>query len=293
MRVTQRTIALTSLQGLYRNQEAVNRLQQQLTSGRTISRPSDDPTGTNKSMITRADTANAAQYTRNITDGTAQLATTDSTLQSMLEQSRKVRSLIVQAASTGSMNQPAADAVRTEIEGLRESLLGLANTVVQGRPIFGGPTGGTAAYAADGSFIGRDGAISRRVSARESIRVDISGPEAFGSGPTGLFGVVERAAAAAGARDSADLQTALNDLDAVMETMLTATAEIGTRAARMDRAAGSNADLQLTLKQQLAGIEEVDLPKTIMELNLQQVGYQVALQATAQVIQPTLADFLR
>ena len=294
MRVTQRSIALTSLQGLYRNQEAVGRLQQQLTSGTTISRPSDSPTGTNKSMITRADAAGAAQHARNIADGTAFLDTTDSTLQSMLAQTRQVRSLVVQAASTGGTGQASAEALRTELSGLRDSLLGLANTVVQGRPVFGGPTGGTAAYRPDGTFVGRSGApLTRSVSDREDIRIDVTGPEAFGSGSDDLFAVVERAAVAAGVRDDAGLQTALEEIDGVMERMLTAAADIGTRAARMERAGQANTDLQLTLKQRLAGIEDVDLPKTIMELNLQQTSYEVALQATAQVIQPSLADFLR
>ena len=61
----------------------------------------------------------------------------------------------------------------------------------------------------------------------------------------------------------------------------------------MEAAADVNADLQLTLSSQLAGVEDIDIAKTIMDLNQQQVGYQAALQATAQVIQPTLVDFLR
>ena len=53
MRITQRAVALTSLQGLNRNLDAVGRLQQQLTSGRLINAPSDSPTGTNRAMQTR------------------------------------------------------------------------------------------------------------------------------------------------------------------------------------------------------------------------------------------------
>ena len=57
MRITQRAVALTSLQGLNRNLDAVGKLQQQLTSGRLINAPSDSPTGTNRAMQTRADQA--------------------------------------------------------------------------------------------------------------------------------------------------------------------------------------------------------------------------------------------
>lgn len=37
----------------------------------------------------------------------------------------------------------------------------------------------------------------------------------------------------------------------------------------------------------------IDLPKTIMEMQLQQASYQAALAAGARVIQPSLIDFLR
>ena len=60
MRITQRAVALTSLQGLNRNLSAVGKLQEQLTSGRQINKPADSPTGTNRAMQTRNDQADAA-----------------------------------------------------------------------------------------------------------------------------------------------------------------------------------------------------------------------------------------
>jgi flagellar hook-associated protein 3 FlgL len=52
-------------------------------------------------------------------------------------------------------------------------------------------------------------------------------------------------------------------------------------------------DRLLTVTSQLSDIEDVDLPKTIMEMQLQQSSYQAALAASAKVIQPSLIDFLR
>ena len=101
MRITQRAVALTSLQGLNRNLDAVGKLQQQLTSGRLINAPSDSPTGTNRAMQTRADQAAVAQQARNITDAKSWLEQTDSTLQEMLDTARRVRDLTVQGLSTG------------------------------------------------------------------------------------------------------------------------------------------------------------------------------------------------
>src|SRR3954467_8544296 len=104
MRITQRAVTLNGLQGLNSNLAALNKLQNQLTSGTTISKPSDSPTGTNTSMIARQAIASADQYSRNINDGTTFLDATDSALQDMLGQVRRVRDLTVQPRMVGSVS---------------------------------------------------------------------------------------------------------------------------------------------------------------------------------------------
>ena len=300
MRITQRAIVQTSLQGLNGNLAAVQKLQQQLTSGRTISKPSDSPTGTNTSMLTRQGIAGNDQYARNISDGKTFLDSTDSAIQDVLAQVRRVRDLTVQALNEGASSAGSQQAIATEVGGLRESMLGQANQVVQGRPLFGGVTTGNKAYDAAGAYIGIGGTggiavqpLERRISDVETVRVDITGPEAFGDPASGkdLFSVVNNVVAHVG--DQTQLSADLKDLDGVINGLLAAAADVGTRSTRMETAASVNTGQALSLKTQLSNTEDVDLPKTIMELQMQQTGYQAALQATAQAIQPTLLDYLR
>jgi flagellin-like hook-associated protein FlgL len=293
MRITQRAVALTSLQGLNRNLDAVGKLQQQLTSGRLISAPSDSPTGTNRAMQTRADQAANDQQTRNITDAKSWLEQTDSSLQAMLDTARRVRDLTVQGSSTGSNTAESASAIATEVKSLREGLLSLANRTIGGRPLFGGVTPGSKAYDTSGTYVGQAGPpVTRRVSDTEVVRVDTTGPEAFGPAGADLFAIVDKIATDVVANPAA-LATHLTDLDTVMKGMLTAVADVGSRAARVEREEQVNADRGLTLSSQLAETENIDLPNTIMRLQMQQVGYQAALSATAKALQPTLMDYLR
>jgi flagellar hook-associated protein 3 FlgL len=299
MRITQRAVTLTSLQGLYTNLGAVSKLQQQLTSGKTISKPSDDPTGTNTALITRQGIAGNAQQARNISDGKTFLNATDSALQDMLSQVQKVRDLTVQAMNDGSLDASAQGDIATQVTGLRQSLLGQANQVVQGHPLFGGVTSGAVAYDTTGKYVGAgDGTnqatwTMRRVSDVESVRVDVTGPEAFGDPASGkdLFAVVGGIAAHVG--NTGALQTDLGDLDAVIKKMTTALADIGTRSDRMDTAAQVNTATSLTLQTQQSQVEDIDMAKTIMNLQMQQNGYQAALSATAKALTPTLVDYLR
>jgi flagellin-like hook-associated protein FlgL len=292
VRITQRAVALTSLQGLNRNLDAVGKLQQQLTSGRVINAPSDSPTGTNKAMQTRGDQAAVAQQARNISDATSWLEQGSSTLITMLDTTRRVRDLTVQGLNTGGVSDASQQALATEVASLREGLLSLANTAVGGRPLFGGVTPGAKAYNDDGSYAGMPGEVLRRISGTETVRVDVGGPATFGPDGNNLFDVIERIATNLTA-DPTALATDLADLDVVMDKMRTAVADVGSRAARVERADQLNFDRGLALQSQLAETENIDLPNTIMRLEMQKVGYEAALAATAKSLQPTLLDFLR
>jgi flagellin-like hook-associated protein FlgL len=295
MRITQRAVALTSLQGLNRNLDAVGKLQQQLTSGRLINAPSDSPTGTNRAMQTRGDQAAVAQQARNLSDARNWLEQTDSTLQTMIDTSRKVRDLTVQGLNTGAQSDVAQKALATEVTSLREGLLSLANLTIQGRPLFGGVTSGGKAYdTPSGAWAGDDGApVTRRVSDTEKIRVDMTGPEAFGPPTKDLFKVVQSIADDLVGGAPGALDAHLADLDAIMNQMGSAVADVGTRASRVERLTLINSDRAIALTQQLGETENIDLPNTIMRLQMQQVGYEAALSATSKALQPTLLDYLR
>jgi flagellin-like hook-associated protein FlgL len=293
MRITQKAVALTSLQGLNRNLDTLGKLQNQLTSGRLINAPSDSPTGTNRAMQTRSEQAAVAQQGRNISDAKSWLDQTDSTLRTMLETTRRVRDLTVQGLNGGALSDEARQALATEVTSLREGLVTLANTKNGGRPLFGGATASPNAYDPTGAWIGMAGgpAITRQISDTEDLRVDVTGIEAFGTAPSDLFTVVKSISTDLVATP-ASLDADLSSLDAVMQKMQSAVADIGARGSRLERVETINADRAVTLGSTLAETENIDLPNTIMRLQMQQTGYQAALSATAKALQPTLLDFL-
>jgi flagellar hook-associated protein 3 FlgL len=75
--------------------------------------------------------------------------------------------------------------------------------------------------------------------------------------------------------------------------MTTAMADVGTRYNRIEAALSSLALRTDNLTASLSEVEDVDMARSIYDLNVAQVSYQAALGATAKVIQPSLMDFLR
>lgn len=302
MRITQRTLSQNSLAGLNYNLSAISKLQNQLSTGKAINQPSDSPTGTNSAMQLRQALAANNQYSRNMADGKTWLDTTDSTLSSMISQAQRVRDLTVQAMNTGAMSADDQSDMAVQVDQLRSSLLGLANTKLEGRPIFGGATSGGAAYDAAGGYIGRGGTSleqatpnNRRISDAAQVRVDVTGAEAFGDTTTGapdLFSVISSISTDMKS-NTGDLGNQLAALDSVLGRMTSVLADVGARSKRLIDAQSVNSTLNIALTGQLSSVEDVDMPKTITALQLQQTGYQAALSVAGQALQPSLVDFLR
>jgi flagellar hook-associated protein 3 FlgL len=298
-RVTQRTVAQRSLAGLQGNLARVGKLQDQLSSGKQISRPSDSPSGTASALQLRGDIARNAQWSRNADDGVGWLGQADSTLSGMNISVQKVRELTLLGMNTGSIGPEGREALATEVDQLRASLLTQANQTYLGRPIFGGTTGSPIAYDTTGTYVGNGDLtsnpalqVSRTVGANNSVRVDVSGPEAFGAGAGNVFQTLSDISLHL-RTDPTKLGSDLDTITKQGKTLQNSLSDVGARTNRIETARQAADDRGLSLTSSLSNVEDIDLPETIMNLAMANVGYQAALGATAKVIQPSLMDFMR
>lgn len=296
-RVTQQTIQRNTLANLQTNLSRMSDLQARMSSGKTITKPSDDPAATGRTMAMRADQAAANQSSRNADDGLAWLGTTDNAMQASITALRRVRDLTVQAASSGSVGSASREAIATEIDGIRDSLLNLANTTIQGRAVFAGTTGGGVAFddassATPYAWHGTAGAtVERRLSPDATVRVDSNGVAAFGQGSTSVFALLDNISA--DLRGTPEVTGRLGEIDTKLNGMLSQVADVGIRYKQVTDAQSLIAAKVQDTTSSISGIEDIDLAETIMELKMQEVAYQGALGAGARVLQPTLMDFLR
>lgn len=292
-RVTQSMMSQRSLEGLQLSLGRLAKSQEQLSTGRVLNRPSDSPTDTTAAMRLRSSLADAKQYVRNAEDGRGWLGQVDTTLQSMTNEARRARDLVLQGVN-GATSATSREALAIEVEQLRESLIAQANTTYLDRPVFGGVTAGSRAYDADGQYVGTTaGAVVRTVADGVSVRVDMDAREAFGPDGANLFDDLAAAANALRSGDTAQMRTSLDKLASAGDRMTGALAEVGGRTNRLEAALLRAQDRELATTSSLSEIENVDLPRAMVDLQLQEVAYQAALGATARVLQPSLLDFLR
>ena len=189
-RITPRTTQQTALDNLTANLSRMATLQEQLASGKSLNRPSDSPIQTVEAMQYRSDIRRNDQFQRNASDGLNWLGMADNTLTSMLSVIGRVRELTLQGMN-GSTDAVQRGNIAAEVTSLRDTLIGMANTKYLDRPIFAGNAGGTAAYDPSGTFInpGSTGdVIERRIGPNQKVRVNLTGPEVFGTDGVGAAG---------------------------------------------------------------------------------------------------------
>ncbi len=289
-RVTQASMARKVTTNLQRSLQKLEQLQDQISSNRQIRRPSDSPVGTVAALQLRADLGRNEQIARNLDDATAWLASADDALMSVVEQITRARDLTIQAQN-GALGQPERDAIATEIDNIREGLIGLANTRYLDRSIFAG-TVDTAAYDTAGNYLGQSAAIERTIAPGVRVQINLNGDELFGPAGGDLFTTLTDLANAIRTNPAA-IDAELLDLDAGTNVIQQRQAEVGARLKRIFTMQDRNSAGAITLKQSLSQVEDVDLPQAIMEMRIRETAYNAALATTAMVIQPSLVDFLR
>ncbi|SDN58276.1 flagellar hook-associated protein 3 FlgL [Klenkia soli] len=293
MRITHRAIAENSARGMQTNLSALAKLNEQISSGKSITKPSDSPTGTSTAMRSRADLTANDQYTANISTATSTLTAADSALGSMGSLLARVRDLVTAAANTGATSTGGNAAIATEIAGIKEGMIAVANRTVGGVPVFGGATSGTAAYDATGAYVGRTGLTQDvRVSPSETVQTSTAGPDAFGADGSNVFDLLSTIVGDLATNPSA-LSGRLAQIDTAAQRMSDARATVGVRTSRLEQVASINASQALTIKGTLSEAEDIDQAKTYLELTVRQTAYNAALQVTASTIQTSLVDYLR
>ncbi len=137
MRVTNNMLINNLMRNLNSNYTKMDRIQQQLTTGRKFQLPSDDPIGVSKSLKFHTDISIIKQHKRNLNDARSWLQVTEDAVAEIGDIFQRVRELTVQTANGTNTNE---DLIQTsaEIKQLKEHLIKVGNSTYAGRYIFSG-----------------------------------------------------------------------------------------------------------------------------------------------------------
>jgi len=301
MRITHTMLTDRLLGDLRTSQDRIAEAQRQVSTGRRINKPSDDPAGARAAVTQRADLAGIARHKDAVAEAADWTEATDTALGGIADLLHRARELAVQGAN-GNYTTADREKIAAEIDQLAAAAKERANARVGDRFIFSGTATTTAPYGtATDAYAGDTGAVLREIGPGVTVQVNQLGSQILGSGQTPGDGLlldtlrdVAQHLRGGTPADLAALRGAdLQGLQAGLETVSAARSANGATAARLESAASSLSDLELAGISRLDRIEGADMTQAILALSTRQSAYEAALKSGATVIQPSLMDFLR
>jgi len=188
MRVSTGMLFEVSTRGILKNQAELLHTQQQMSAGRRLLSPSDDPVAASQALGVRAQEALSAQYATNQSFAREALEFSESKLAGLGDLLTSARTLII-AAGSGALANADRESIASELRGLDAELLGMANARDgQGRYLFAGYQDGIQPFtltAAGVVYNGDQGTRSLAVGGSRQLAVSDNGHAIFETGRSG------------------------------------------------------------------------------------------------------------
>jgi len=301
VRVTQGMLVERVLFNLQNQTQRLLQLQNQLSTGLRVNRPSDDPIDARRAIDVRTTIEKDEQFLDNIRTVSPQLLESASTIQTAIDAMQRAREITIQGAN-GTVQQPELDQIANEMNQILESVFDSANHKTDNKFIFAGTRTQGQAFSATRdandeivsvTYEGNDENIEVAVSEDVTTVINVTGSDVFLLNQDVFQLLIDVRDDLRGGDQSALQNQRLGEFDTVQDQLLLAMARIGATQNRLDR---TNADLQdfiIQLQLVLSETVEADYAEVVVSLNAQSNAYEAALSAAARVIQPSLLDFIR
>lgn len=312
-RVTNNMVSDRVLSDLQARYKTLTDTQSSISTGRSVNAPSDNPIAAAQERMRQSELSGI----KSSQDSVAAVATRLTSVESSLESIRSVLSRANELALTGangSYSQTNRNAMADEIDQLVKSVKDSVNAKVDGEYVFSGTSTDKAPYTAatgdtyqgDANAIIRDGGAGTQLSTNPSFtNVDgtstpISAGALLGSGSaTGdgkILDALTQLSAHLRGGSAADLQAiATTDLQAIQANQTAISSAVSAVGAMSNRTTAATArleDLEDGTKQKIDDLTGVDYAEALMNYQTQSAAYEASLKVGAQIIQPSLLQFL-
>lgn len=302
-RITQSMVSSRVLTDLQNVSSQLSRTQEKLSSGKELTKPSDDPFATSKALALSSSLEGTQQYERTVDDATGWANITETTLSSVNDAAQRARALLVQAGNDTN-DTTDRSAIADEIDQLIDSIKGDANVQYNGQYVLSGAATSTAPYVTGGSppddsYHGDSNGVYRQIGPNVSVQINTVGSTVLGSGVPGdgglisvLRGISQHLRSGTATDADALRTTDLSGLDKNLDTLSSARAVNGATTNRLTSAKDRLSQIEESTTSLLSDTQDADMAKTMIDFSMQQTVYQSALRAGANIVQASLLDFL-
>src|SRR5699024_4704345 len=266
---------------------------EQLNTGKKISLPSQDPVVAMQGVNFRSQVAEIYQYKRNINEVYSWMDSSDTALDKATQTMQKLSELAVQA-SNDTYDELGRQSMKEEVKQLKEHLMEIANTNVNGKHIFNGTDIENAPIQTDGTgnvqLKNNSNPVEIEVSKGTKLKVNVDGSALF---TETLFEDINSFIGALEENNRDEIEKSIATLNNHADNVVNMRADLGARINRLELIENRLNDQEIITKKAMSDNENIDYEEAITNLLTQESLHRAALSAGSRIIQPSLIDFLR
>jgi len=306
MRITTHNAYQNVIFNLQQRQQGLQTAQEQLTTGKRVAKPSDDPVAAARAERALAEMTRADAHQRALEASRTATQLTESALGDAGELIQQAREALM-AAGNPSYTDGERRMLVQSLEGLRKQLLAVANRGDgTGNYLFGGQgTSSPPFVETPGGVAYQGSAGDTLVASNESLSTALDGELTWLQAPTAtpgvtisVFDVFDAAITSLSTANVTDPQvaaavkTGIADLDTFHAHLLSTRARTGEALNRMDQVELRIADGKLAAQNERSSAEDLDMVQAISDFQNRQTGYDAALRAYSMVQKLSLFNYI-
>lgn len=284
------------LNNLSKNNRRLAETSQQLSTGRRINKPSDDPGDTVRSLRIRTEVNEIRQFRRNIDTARSILQYSDDALDKIGQGIHRAKELSVQALNdTYDSSQRAMMA--KEINGILEDMLQNGNSTFANRFVFAGTetippfeaVRGGSGWITGFNFLGNTDPRPFELGVGSTMDTSMNGEDIFRPVIDGLISLRDGLMG----NDRNEMEDGYSEIKKAFDNLLLQRADLGARLNQLELTSDRMAAAEFNLVRLQSEVEDVDMYEAVMNLKNIEALHMASLNVTARIIQPTLIDYLR
>jgi flagellar hook-associated protein 3 FlgL len=282
---------------LQQSQSALNTALQEVSTGKSVTVPSDNPSASAQMVQNTIETANVDQYTQNISNVLSTLQTAGSTLSAVVTSLTQAVSLGTEGAN--GTNSPANLATLSQqVQSILKNVVADANTSVGGVYLFAGTASTSTPYTVDASspsgytYNGNNNVNSVAVGDTLNIEINVPGSQIFSNASNNVLNSLASLASALQSGNSSQISTATSAITSAISYISEQQGFYGNAQSQLNAQESSLQQDTVTLASQQNNLIGVDMAKAATQLAQAETDNSAALAAAAKVLPNTLLNYL-
>ncbi|HYW34262.1 MAG TPA: flagellar hook-associated protein FlgL [Balneolaceae bacterium] len=297
MRVTQLAAFKKLKQNLAKNREALAKYQQEVSTGKRVTKASDGSVAFATSRHIKNAMRKNQQYQSNINSGLSKAQTAESALNSMIDTLSNFKSTAISGA-TDTLTKQNRQNLADKVNGMKKRIVSLANTKFNGEYLFGGTNTSQKPFSLNSTATGGVSDTSNgknlktQISDISNVSVSVTGKALRNTSAGDLFSIMQNVETALRNNNPSAISNNLDAINKAYNHVTNLTSNIGNHINRLQFKKKQLKSQNINQKGDVSQLVDANIANVMMNVQKYEISYKAALSVHSRIIKTSLVNYL-